>query len=124
MVRSDGRRQPEVVHVPLAEIAPASDRPQFSEEMEYFGESPSEHWYVKLKRVHQVRVNLLDLCTLNDEGSATMQVDDEPPDSIRPAWKARYTILAKLFGRLLKRARCAFFFRGRITGCEGDEGEA
>lgn len=103
MVRSDGQRHPELDHVPLVEIAPALDRPQYSEEMECFGKNPSEHWYVKLKRVHQVRVNLLDLCTFSNEGSATMQVDDEPPDAIRPAWKARYAILAKLFGRLLKR---------------------
>jgi hypothetical protein len=116
MVRSDGRRKPEVVHVPLAEIAPAPDRPQFSEEMEYFGESPSKNWYVKLKRVHQVRVNLLDLCTFNDEGSATMQVDDEPPDSIRPAWKARYAILAKLFGRLLKQLDVLSPSEGELPG--------
>lgn len=103
MVRKNGHRQPEVAHIPLVEVAPSSESPHYAEEMRYFGDNPDERWYVKLKQVHQVRVCFLDLCVFNDDGTSTILSGSEVPDGIRPAWKARYTILAKLFGRLLKR---------------------
>ncbi len=106
MVRKNGERQPELVHVPLAEVtlaSPASASPHYAEEMGCFGDSPNERWYVKLKQVHQVRVCLLDLCVFNNDGTAIIQLNGEAPDAIRPAWKARYTIIEKPFGRLLKR---------------------
>ena len=101
MIRKDGKRHPELVHVPVAEVVPTPDPPRHATEMEYFGENPNERWYVKLKQVHQVSVCLLDLCVFNDDGSATIRVDGEVPEMIRPAWKARYAILVRLFrGRL------------------------
>jgi len=106
MVRKNGKRQPEMVHVPLAEVAPAlpeSVPAHYAEEMGYFGGNANERWYVKLKQVHQVRVCLLDLCVFNNDGTAFIQSDGEAPDAIRPAWNARYKFLVKLFGRLLKR---------------------
>jgi len=55
MVRSDGRRHPELDRVPLVEVVCAEKAPNYAEELPYFGSSPAERWYVKLKRVHQVR---------------------------------------------------------------------
>ena len=103
MVRSDGKRQPEVAHVPVAEVVSTPDQSPYAVEMECFGNSRNERWCVKLKQVHQVSAWLLDLCVFNNGGSATMIVGDEAPVGIRPAWQARYSILAKLVERRLKR---------------------
>jgi hypothetical protein len=106
MVRGNGLRQPEIAHVPLAEVVKVeadSETPHYAEKMAYYGDSPNENWYVKLKQVHQVRVCFLDLCVFNDDGSASMQIDGEASDMIRPSWKARYTRLAKFFRRLSTR---------------------
>jgi hypothetical protein len=103
MVRGNGERKPELAHVPLAEVVkvgPDSLTPLYAEKMAYYGEIPNEQWYVKLKQVHQVRVTCLDLCVFNDDGSATMQIDGQHSDMIRPSWKARYKILTRFFRRL------------------------
>lgn len=105
MVRNDGKRHPELVHVPVAEVVPASEQPPYATELGYFGADSSERWYVKLKQIHQVRVCLLDLCVMNEDGSATLDIDLTPPDPIRPAWKARYGILARLFRSRLNRLK-------------------
>jgi len=103
MVRNSGKRQPELTHIPLAEVAPTSKRPNYAEELTYFGDGPNERWYVKLKQAHQVRACVLDLCAFNDDGSATIQIGADAPGGIRPTLKARHSILSKLFGRLLRR---------------------
>lgn len=106
MVRSSGKRQPEIEHVPVAvvvKVEPDSAPSHYAEKMAYYGDSPDEQWYVKLKQVHQVRVSFLDLCVFNDDGSASIQLDGEPSDMIRPSWKARYEILAKFFKGIASR---------------------
>jgi hypothetical protein len=107
MVRSNGKRQPEIEHVPVAvvvKVEPGSTPSHYAEKMAYYGDSPDEQWYVKLKQVHQVRVSFLDLCVFNDDGSASIQLDGEPSDLIRPSWKARYAVLAKFFKGIASRA--------------------
>ncbi len=103
MVRSNGERQPEIEHVPVAEVVKASPdaKPNpYAEKMAYYGDRPDEQWYVKLKQVRQVKVFVLDLCVFNEDGSATLQLDGEASDMIRPSWKARYPVLAKHFKRI------------------------
>lgn len=105
MVRKNGKRQPDIVYVPLAEVValpPEKNLPPYSEDMLCFGSDPNEHWCVKLKIIHLVRVCLLDLCVFRGDGSAIIWDGGEPPEGIRPAWKNRYTILSKSFGRLMK----------------------
>jgi len=97
MVRKNGKRQPEVVHVPLAEVAPASTPPAYAEKMAYFGDSPNESWYVKLKQIHQVHICLLDLCVFNKDGAATIDISGSYPDEMRPSWKERYKHLIQGF---------------------------
>ncbi|HUT56923.1 MAG TPA: hypothetical protein VNA25_03495, partial [Phycisphaerae bacterium] len=106
MVRSDGKRHPELDRVPLVEVVCAKEAPYCPEELPYFGSSPAERWYVKLKRVHQVRVCILDLCVLNDDGVARLIVGGDAPSGIRPAWKARHGSLSGLIGRMIRKADC------------------
>lgn len=99
MVRSDGERHPELRRVPLVEICATPERPQYAEEMPCFGQSLSEHWYVKLRMVHYVRPCILDLCVFNQDGTAMLPIDGSAPSGLRPSWKARFSVLEKEFGR-------------------------
>jgi hypothetical protein len=99
MVRNDGKREPEIVHVPIAEIT--SSRPYYGVELAYYG-NPNEQWFVNLRQVHQIPVWLLDLCVFNNDGSATMSLTEEAPDAIRPSWKRRYVLLQKQVAHRLK----------------------
>lgn len=103
MVRSDGKRSPEIARVPVAEVIRRPEPPKQSSEMAYFGSSPNERWYVNLKQVHHVRICVLDLCVFNEDGSAKIQPDATVLDKIRPAWKARYRILSKVFRKRVTR---------------------
>jgi hypothetical protein len=87
----------------VVKVEPDSAPSHYAEKMAYYGDSPDEQWYVKLKQVHQVRVSFLDLCVFNDDGSASIQLDGEPSDMIRPSWKARYGILTKFFKGIASR---------------------
>lgn len=104
MVRSDGKRHPELHRVPLAEVVPADKAPNYAEEMPYLDASPSKRWFVKLKTVQFVRGCLLDLCVFNDDGVARLTVDGNAPAGIRPAWKARFEILSRYWGRSVRKA--------------------
>ena len=103
MVRSDGRRKPELVHVPLAEIVGAAEPAGYFEEMPYFGDDVDKNWFVKLKQVHQVKTCVLDLCVFSNEGLATSPINDTIPEGIRPSWTSRHAILAKAFGKVTRR---------------------
>ena len=104
MVRSDGKRHPELHRLPIAEVVGAEEAPRYSEEMPYFDTSPSKRWYVKLKAVQFVRGCILDLCVLNQDGIARLVINGIAPSGIRPAWKARHDILLRLWGRAVRRA--------------------
>jgi len=104
MVRSDGKRHPELRRIPLVEIAPADKSPHCSEEMPYFDALPGRRWYVKFKLVHFVRGCLLDLCVFNQDGAANLILGGPAPSGIRPAWNKRYAVLSRYWNRLVKRA--------------------
>lgn len=108
MVRKNGKREPEVKYVPLAEVAPASKRPEYAEDMLCFGDDPNECWYVNLRRIHYVHTSLLDLCAFNDNGKASVLVDKKAPKAIRPSWMTRYYILNRFYRNLLLRLEVIF----------------
>jgi len=103
MVRRNGKRQPDIRFVPLAEVGVRSpeNRPNYAEEMSCFGTDPSECWFVNFKIIHMVEVCLLDLCVFNEDGSATLWDNGEISDAVRPNWKNRHTLISKSFERLI-----------------------
>lgn len=104
MVRSDGRRHPELKHVPVAEVVPGEEAPAHSAELPYYGPSPSERWHVKLRRVHQVRTYVLDLCVMNTDGVSRFTLDGDVPSGMRPSLKARHSRLLRLMRPTVRKA--------------------
>ena len=108
MVRSKGRREPELQRVPLAEIVPETPKMNASsrvmEDLPYFDGSRTKKWFVKLKAIHYVRACILDLCVFNQDGISKLVVNGNVPSAVRPAWRARHAILLKLWGRSVRRA--------------------
>jgi hypothetical protein len=104
MVRGDGKRSPELHRVPLAEVVCKKEAPRYSEELPYFSASPTEKWYVKLKFVHFVRLCILDLCVLNQDGVAKLIVNGTTPTGLNPAWKRRHGILSRYVGQTVRKA--------------------
>lgn len=94
MVRGNGKRQPELHRVPLAEVVSREDKPHYSEELPYFDPSSSRKWFVKLKTVHFVRGCLLDLCVFNQDGVAKLDLNGSAPSGMRPAWQRRYDVIS------------------------------
>jgi hypothetical protein len=105
MLRINGKREPELDHVPMAEVILKNPKkkPYYSEELICFGDEveADKMWYVNLKAIHMVRVSLLDLCIFNTDGKATIWIDEKPPERLRPAWKKRHGILQKDYKRLV-----------------------
>jgi hypothetical protein len=104
MVRGNGKRQPELHRIRLAEVVPADEAPKYSEEMPYFDASPAKKWYVKFKIIHFVQASILDLCVFNTDGVARLTIGGTAPSGIRPAWKARHDILSRCWVKKVKKA--------------------
>lgn len=104
MVRSDGKRHPELHRVALAEVVPAQREPNYSEEMPCFDESPATHWYVKFRTIHFVRPCILDLCVLNQDGISKLIVSGSAPANIRPSWGKRHEILRRYWRKAIRKA--------------------
>lgn len=104
MVRSDGKRTPEVSDVILAEIYTADQAKQHSVSLPYFShDDPKKRYFVRLRPIHSVHPCVLDLCVYNSNGIATINVDAECPPNVLPAWKAKHAYLKKGALGLLRR---------------------
>jgi hypothetical protein len=103
MVRPDGKRHPELIRLPLAELkrftiselSGTKSALSYSEELPYFDGSPNIRWYVKMKEVFFATANILDLCVYNTDGIAKISISDAVLSAIRPTWKNRHKILQK-----------------------------
>lgn len=106
MIRSNGKRNPELHRIPLIEISPPQDDkvPYYSEELPYFGQAPTEKWFVKFKVAHFIRYCILDLCAFNDDGRSQITLDDQVPSRLRPALKNRFEMLTKRWKKAVQKA--------------------
>lgn len=90
MVRSDGKRYPEINEVMLAEIVMSDEQRPYTEELPYFGDDPTQRYFVKLRQVHPVKLYVLDLCVYNEDGRAVFDFASSCPKGLTPAWKKRF----------------------------------
>jgi hypothetical protein len=103
MVRNNGKRQPELQRVPIAEIVCTDTPPYYSEEMPYLDSNQTKKWYVNFKAVHFVRPDILDLCVMNQDGVGKLTIGSDAPSGVRPAWKKRHKILTKLVNQAVRK---------------------
>ncbi|NLF61908.1 MAG: hypothetical protein GX574_12220 [Lentisphaerae bacterium] len=90
MVRSKGKREPDLIRVPLAEVVQREKCPHYSEEIPCFDDHPRKNkWFVRMKMVHFVQISILDLCVLNDDGVGRLVIGADGPKGLRPAWQKR-----------------------------------
>ena len=59
--------------------------------------------FVDFARIHQALLAVLDLCVLQGNGVAMIEVDASCPDLLIQAWKKRYNRLGKVFRTALER---------------------
>jgi hypothetical protein len=103
MVRTNGKRDGRVSEVAIAEIVPWREGidPTSHFELRYF-EKDRKH-YVAFKDTHMVKLCVLDLCCVNQDGVSRITVTEKCPLGVIPAWQARYRELCDVGSKLLKR---------------------
>ncbi|MFT4050035.1 MAG: hypothetical protein QM648_09395 [Solirubrobacterales bacterium] len=107
MVRSDGKRAPEITHLLLAPVKSIEEeaKNRFSQfELPYFEKDTGASQYVVLDRPEVVRACVLDTCVFNPDGRGLLDPAADVPDELLPGWKLRRDRLlkknAKAFGRI------------------------
>ncbi len=91
MIRSSGKREPETKEVILAEIVQDLEtKTDMDIELPYFGEDPKQCHYVRLGRVHSVKLCVLDLCVYDKMGRAVFDLGATCPKGLIPAWSKRF----------------------------------
>lgn len=103
MVRSGGKRAPELNRIPLAEVVMSEKAKNYSQELPYFDKAASNRWFVRLKAISFVSATVLDLCVFNQDGVARLAIDGTAPDGIRPTWKSRHKIMSKYWKSALRK---------------------
>lgn len=66
-------------------------------QLPFFEETTGKPSFVNFGKVHQVPMTVLDLCAVNGDGSASIDVDAAVPDVLVEPWRVRYTKLRKLY---------------------------
>jgi hypothetical protein len=104
MVRTEGKRMPEVSDVMLAEIFTADEAKQHSVLLPHFSnDDPKKKFYVRLRPVNFLNPCVLDLCVYNKDGVSRINVDEDSPPNVLPAWKAKYEYLKRYALGLIRR---------------------
>lgn len=114
MVRSSGRRMPELTHIVLAEVQTAKPAPPDDEgsgppdrfatfEMPWYDAHTGASRFVNFNRRVVARASILDLCVLNVDGRSQIMPEAEADVALLPHWRARQAELAKQSRQVLKR---------------------
>ncbi len=105
MVRPDGKRNAFTNEAVLAEIVsgPIRDRDGHGE-LQFLDEDSGAQHFVSFKRTHSVKLSLLDICALNENGEALLALEKPYPDRAIPAWKLHHEKLVKEFQKIINQA--------------------
>ena len=108
MVRAVGKRSYEDKKqnrtATLAELVVGREtRKETWGELPFYDESTGKSAFADFAKTHQVRLAVLDLCVLREDGSATMDLDTGCPEWLIEPWKMRYGVLRGFFCKALSR---------------------
>ena len=79
IVRSSGKRNGYTDHGLLLEMIPSAGKkisPATAYSLEFYGDTSD--WHVNLRAAHYVDLNILDLCAINEDGSASVALTGKP----------------------------------------------
>lgn len=103
MVRSTGRRAYDdkcTRQVVLAELVRATGKSglkDYWEKIDWFDEATGQPAYVDFAKAHDVRLAVLDLCVLNDDGRASIDVSGAAPGGLIDPWQKHGEKVRKMF---------------------------
>ena len=72
-------------------------------ELPFYEERSGSSAYINFSKVLQVPVAVLDLCTVNHDGSASIDVEADPPELLTEQWRKRYPKLREFYNKLMNR---------------------
>jgi hypothetical protein len=110
MVRSNGRRAYDdkcTRQVTLSELIVTNPQEikQGWAEIAWYDETTGASGYVDFAKSHHIRLAVLDLCVLNADGSASIDVQGECSIGLIEPWQRHFEDLKKLFGGALRKYR-------------------
>ena len=110
MVRENGKRSYEDAKfgrtAALVKVVEDSDREKPKDswaELPFYHQAKETPAFADFAQVHQVRLAVLDLCSLREDGTAKIDVETPSPDLAIEPWKRRYNRLCAFFGAALNR---------------------
>jgi len=109
MVRPNGRRSYDdrcgrtATLIELIVGESTSDAKPRLVEVPFYDEETGRSAFVDFAKAHQIQLSVLDLCALNQEGEAAIDVDGPCASVVVEPWKRRHDDLRKLYRAALKR---------------------
>ncbi len=106
MVRSNGKRGHDGKcrrHVVLAEIVRTAGKDRKAgqkeawEKVDWYDEETGQPAFVNFAEAHDVRLAVLDLCALNTNGEASINVSGKVPSGLIAPWQKHYRKIQELF---------------------------
>lgn len=103
MVRSNGRRayddkcNRQVVLADLIRATGESAPKDYWEKIDWFDEATGQPVYVDFAKVHDVRLAVLDLCVLNKDGKASIDINGAAPGGLIDPWQKHGEKVRKMF---------------------------
>ena len=106
VVRKDGMRNYETNKLrrlaAVAELVVGAETKKESwGQLPFFEETTGRSAFVNFGKAHQVPTAVLDLCAVNRDGSAAIDVEAEAPELLIEPWRVRYAKLLKLYVQAL-----------------------
>jgi hypothetical protein len=96
MVRSEGHRNHTVHEVVLAEIVTTRPENQGAHgAIPFFNANMGATAWVSFKKVHNVRLGILDLCVYQADGVSMFQYDQTCPEGVVPAWAEHFRVVQR-----------------------------
>lgn len=113
MIRQKGIRARAPDKVPLVEIVRFNENAEYCDEIDFFGENPSDRWMVRYKGVRYVNVCILDMCVYNSDGVSKISIPSTDFSGLRPFWQERLKAIEKEVLNVIKSSNILGQLRGK-----------
>ena len=77
--------------------------PFASQVLSYYSDLKDKESYVMFRKTQNIRLSILDLCVLQPDGIAKIEIEKDCPEGVIPAWQDHYKRLQKEFKKAVNR---------------------